>query len=43
MKYFETAGFGSVRNRTAAMVSKPSPTGEMRTFTVFLMTGKKKA
>ncbi|MGA9087049.1 MAG: class I SAM-dependent methyltransferase [Methanoregula sp.] len=43
MKSFEAAGFSSVRNRTAAMVRKPGPSGEMRTFTVFLMTGKKGA
>jgi predicted TPR repeat methyltransferase len=43
MKYFEHAGFESVRNRTAAMMAKPSPSGEMRTFTIFLMTGKKRA
>jgi ubiquinone/menaquinone biosynthesis C-methylase UbiE len=43
LKSFEAAGFSSVRNRTAAIVSKPSPSGEMRTFTVFLMTGKKRA
>ncbi len=42
MKYFETAGFCEVRNRTAAVAQKPSPSGEMRTFTIFLMTGKKR-
>jgi ubiquinone/menaquinone biosynthesis C-methylase UbiE len=38
---FETAGFVNVRNRTAAIMPKPGPEGEMRTFTVFLMTGEK--
>jgi ubiquinone/menaquinone biosynthesis C-methylase UbiE len=41
-KYFGNAGFESVRNRTAAMIAKPSLSGEMRTFTIFLMTGKKR-
>ena len=41
LKYFDTAGFRSVRNRTAAIVCKPAPDGGTRTFTVFLMTGKK--
>jgi len=43
LKSFEAARFGSVRNRTAAIIQKPGPSGEMRTFTVFLMTGKKGA
>jgi len=42
MKSFEAAGFSSVRNRTAAIIQKPGPSGEMRTFTVFLMTAQKK-
>ena len=42
MKSFEAAGFSSVRNRTAAIIQKPGPSGEMRTFTVFLMTAEKK-
>jgi len=40
--HFEATGFESVRNRTAAIVQKSSPYGEMRTFTVFLMTGLKR-
>jgi len=40
-KHFETAGLTSVRNRTAAIVQKESPSGEIRPFTVFLMTGRK--
>jgi ubiquinone/menaquinone biosynthesis C-methylase UbiE len=40
-KHFERAGFENVRNRTAAMVTKPAPDSESRTFTVFLITGKK--
>lgn len=38
---FERAGFTGVRNRTVAMVQKPDRNGEMRTFSVFLMTGHK--
>ena len=41
MKHFEKAGFEKVRNRTAAIVAKPVPEGGSRTFTVFLMTGRK--
>ncbi len=40
-KHFETAGFENIRNRTAAIVQKESPSGEPRAFTVFLMTGMK--
>jgi 2-polyprenyl-3-methyl-5-hydroxy-6-metoxy-1,4-benzoquinol methylase len=40
-KHLETAGFGSVRNRTAAIIRKPGADGETRAFTVFLMTGLK--
>lgn len=39
--HFEAAGFTCVRNRTAAIVQKESPSGEIRPFTVFLMTGRK--
>ena len=42
-KHFESAGFEHVRNRTAAVVVKPAPEGKSRTFTVFLMTGRKRA
>lgn len=38
---FERAGFVGMWNRTAAMVRKPAHDGELRTFTVFLMTGQK--
>ncbi len=38
---FMEAGFGAVRDRTAAEVAKPGPDGETRRFTVFLMTGRK--
>jgi ubiquinone/menaquinone biosynthesis C-methylase UbiE len=41
MKHFEAAGFISIRNRTAAMIEKPTPTGEKNVFSVFLMTGRK--
>jgi ubiquinone/menaquinone biosynthesis C-methylase UbiE len=40
-KTFEAAGFVSVQNRTAAIMQKPGPDGQVRTFTVFLMTGEK--
>jgi 2-polyprenyl-3-methyl-5-hydroxy-6-metoxy-1,4-benzoquinol methylase len=40
-KQIGVAGFGSVRNRTAATVVKPAPGGGRRAFTVFLMTGQK--
>jgi len=40
-EYFEAAGFCEVQDRTAAVVQKPGTSGEMRTFSVFLMTGKK--
>ncbi|AGB03280.1 methylase involved in ubiquinone/menaquinone biosynthesis [Methanoregula formicica SMSP] len=39
--HFEAAGLAHVRNRTAAIVQKESPSGEIRPFTVFLMTGRK--
>ncbi|HVP97598.1 class I SAM-dependent methyltransferase [Methanoregula sp.] len=42
-KCLEAAGFGEIRNRTAAIVHKPGPSGEVRMFTVFLMTATKKA
>ncbi|HEX3000968.1 MAG TPA: class I SAM-dependent methyltransferase [Methanoregula sp.] len=42
-KHFEAAGFVSVRNRTAAIIHKPALSGEPRTFTAFLMTGRKPA
>lgn len=41
-KEFIHAGFDDVRNMTAAEVVKPISTGDMRRFTVFLMSGKKK-
>lgn len=40
-KHFERAGFVRIRNRTAAIVQKESASGELRAFTVFLMTGMK--
>ena len=42
-KYLESAGFGGIRNRTAAIARKPGPSGGTRIFTVFLMTATKKA
>jgi uncharacterized OsmC-like protein/ubiquinone/menaquinone biosynthesis C-methylase UbiE len=41
-EYFEAAGFCEVQDRTAAVVQKPGLSGEMQTFSVFLMTGKKR-
>lgn len=40
-KYFKAAGFAGIHNQTAAVMQKPGPSGEIRTFTVFLMTGMK--
>ena len=42
-KYFEAAGFISVRNRTAAVMHKPGADQKTRMFTVFVMTATKKA
>jgi cyclopropane fatty-acyl-phospholipid synthase-like methyltransferase len=36
------AGFEDIRDTTAAEVTKPTRTGELRRFTIFLMTGRKK-
>jgi hypothetical protein len=38
---FQAAGFTDVRDRTAAEVTKPASDGTKRTFTVFLLTGRK--
>lgn len=35
------AGFEDIRDRTAAEIAKPDADGEMRRFSVFLMTGRK--
>jgi ubiquinone/menaquinone biosynthesis C-methylase UbiE len=35
------AGFVDIRDRTASEVQKPAPGGEMRRFTIFLITGRK--
>ena len=40
-RYFMDAGFGDIRDRTAAEVMKPFSDGGVRPFTVFLMTGRK--
>jgi len=40
-RYFMDAGFGDIRDRTAAEVMKPVSDGGVRPFTVFLMTGRK--
>lgn len=42
-KTFTEAGFDKVQDITAAEVLKPTPHGEMRQFTVFLMTGQKRS
>ena len=39
---FIEAGFDDIRDRTAAKVTKPIPDGGKRSFSVFLMTGRKK-
>jgi len=36
------AGFEDIRDTTAAEVTKPTGTGELRRFTIFLMTARKK-
>lgn len=38
---FTKAGFDNVQDMSAAVVVKPTPHGEMRQFSVFLMTGQK--
>ncbi len=40
-KLLEEAGYDSIREKTAAIMKRVSPTGETRDFTIFLMTGKK--
>jgi ubiquinone/menaquinone biosynthesis C-methylase UbiE len=40
---FTAAGFEEVRDTTAAEIVKPDCTGAMRSFSVFLMTGRKSA
>jgi ubiquinone/menaquinone biosynthesis C-methylase UbiE len=42
-KDFMEAGLDDIRDRTAAEVMKPGSDGGMRLFTIFLMTGRKKA
>ena len=42
-KDFMEAGFDDILDRTAAEVMKPGSDGGMRSFTIFLMTGRKKA
>ncbi len=41
-QYFMEAGFGDIRDRTAAEVMKPVSDGGIQPFSVFLMTGRKK-
>jgi ubiquinone/menaquinone biosynthesis C-methylase UbiE len=38
---FKEAGFDDIHDITAAKVTKPAADGELRTFSVFLMTGRK--
>ena len=40
-KYFMEAGFHDIHDRSAAEVMKPGSDGGMRSFTIFLMTGRK--
>ncbi len=42
-RIFTEAGFDNVRDTDAAEVVKPGINGEMRRFTVFLMTGRKRS
>jgi 2-polyprenyl-3-methyl-5-hydroxy-6-metoxy-1,4-benzoquinol methylase len=39
---FAAAGFEDVRDTTAAEVTRPTRTGELRRFSIFLITGRKK-
>jgi 2-polyprenyl-3-methyl-5-hydroxy-6-metoxy-1,4-benzoquinol methylase len=41
-KAFLQAGFADIRDTTATEIAKPDTSGKMRTFTVFLMTGRRK-
>jgi hypothetical protein len=41
VRAFEKTGFDEVRSRTAAETKKPAPGGGARSFTIFLVTGKK--
>ncbi len=41
-KIYEQAGFQEVQDITAAEMTRPTASGEIRTFTIFLMTGRKK-
>ena len=41
-KSFIHAGFDNVQDMTATEIVKPGPNGEMRRFTVFLMSGRKR-
>ncbi len=41
-KSFTIAGFQNITETTAAEITKPTADGEMKTFTIFLMTGRKK-
>jgi len=40
-KAFCSAGLTDVRNRTAVIIRKPAADGEIRAFSIFLMTGRK--
>ena len=42
-QYFSEAGFEDITEETAATVTKPSLSQGIRDFTIFLMTGRKKA
>jgi len=42
-QWFRQAGFVDVHHETAAEMAKPDSTGELRRFTMFLMSGKKEA
>jgi ubiquinone/menaquinone biosynthesis C-methylase UbiE len=42
-QYFAEAGFVDIKEETAATITKPSLSQGLRDFTIFLMTGRKKA
>jgi hypothetical protein len=41
-EFFTEAGFNNIKENTAAEVVKPIRGGEMRRFTIFLMTGQRR-
>jgi hypothetical protein len=42
-QYFSEAGFDNITDATAATLTKPSLSQRIQKFTIFLITGRKKA